>query len=295
MCSLWHLPVSTPSFGQPVSLIILIFDKTKINQLARKQTESSEPIRLCQFTSSGRKSTFLANRRDAKACESFPRQTQKILKPNQPHNIQENFELANHLRIAGIVGLIGPFFCFVCILLAIYSWPRFNWTNNALSDLGVQSGITAITFNSGLVVSGILLIIFATGLFALLCKYVVGRVGASVFILSCISLIGIGIFNESFSPMHYILSVAFFVLFPVSMLILVGAFLINGSRRLSVFTFAVALAAAIVWGLQLIVQYVSNVAIPEFISGLFGSMWVVILGYVMLKKSEESSSLPHKL
>jgi hypothetical membrane protein len=163
--------------------------------------------------------------------------------------------------------------------------------------LGVQSGITAITFNSGLVVSGILFIVFATGLFALLYKYVVGRVGASVFILSCISLIGIGIFNESFSPLHYIFSVAFFVLFPVSMLILVGAFWINGSRRLSVFTFTMALAAAIVWGLQLTVQYVSNVAIPEFISGLFGSIWVVVLGYLMLKKSEDfkSSSLLDKL
>jgi hypothetical membrane protein len=198
--------------------------------------------------------------------------------------------LSTHLKIAGAVGLIGPFFSFACIFLAIATWPLFNWTNNALSDLGVQSGITPIIFNYGLVISGIFFIIFATGLFPLIGKYLVGKVGASVFILSCIALVGIGIFNEGFSPAHYIFSVAFFVLFPISMLILVGAFWIEGKRKISIFTLAMALSAAIVWGLQLTIHYVSNVAIPEFVSGLFGATWMLVASYLMLKESDNSES-----
>ena len=196
--------------------------------------------------------------------------------------------MSRHLKIAGTVGLISPFFSFACILLAIGSWPSFNWVSNALSDLGVQSGITPVIFNNGLVISGILFIIYATGLFPLLGKHIAGKVGESVFVLSCIALVGIGIFNESFSPYHYIFSVAFFVLFPIAMLILVGAFWIEGKRRISLFTLAMALAAAIVWVLQLTVHYVSNVAIPEFVSGLFGATWMMVVGYLMLKKSDNS-------
>jgi hypothetical membrane protein len=202
----------------------------------------------------------------------------------------ECFELSNNLRIAGIFGLIAPIFCFACILLAIASGSSFNWVNNALSDLGVQKGITPLIFNSGLVVSGFLFIIFATGLFPFIGKRSVGKVGVTVFILACGALISIGIFNENFSPAHYIFSVAFFMLFPISMLILVGAFWAESKRRLSVFTLALSLAAAFVWVLQFAVHYVSNVAVPEFVSGLLGAVWVIDLSYLMLKKSKIDSS-----
>jgi hypothetical membrane protein len=170
--------------------------------------------------------------------------------------------------------------------LAIASWAPFNWVNNALSDLGVQNGITPIIFNSGLVISGFLFVIFASGLFPFIGKRLVGKVGAAVFILASGALIGIGIFNESFSPAHYIFSVAFFMLFPISMLILVGAFWIESKHRLSMFTLALSLAAAAPWVLQFTVQYVSNVAVPEFVSGLLGAAWTIVLSYLMLKKSK---------
>jgi hypothetical membrane protein len=199
--------------------------------------------------------------------------------------------LSRHLRIAGTIGLISPFFSFACILWAIATWTPFNWINNALSDLGVQNGITPIVFNSGIVISGILFMFFATGLFPLLGKHLVGKAGASVFILSCVALVGIGIFNESFSPAHYIFSIAFFVLFPIAMFILSVSFWIEGKHRMSLFTLAMALAAAIVWGGQLTVHYVSNVAIPEFVSGLFGATWMLVASYLMLKKSDDREVL----
>jgi hypothetical membrane protein len=192
----------------------------------------------------------------------------------------------NHLKIAGIAGLVTPFLTFGLILSAIASWPPFNWSNNALSDLGVQSGNTALLFNSGLVIGGLLFLISATGLFPFISKKVVGKVGAAVLVLATVSMIGIGIFNENYSPTHYILSVAFFMLFPIAMLVLVGAFWIEGKRKLSLFTLAMALVAGVVWGLQLAIRYVPNVAIPEFVSGLFGAAWTMTISYLMLKKSQ---------
>jgi hypothetical membrane protein len=189
------------------------------------------------------------------------------------------------LEVAGACGLIAPFVAYACILVAVGSWAKFSWVNNALSDLGVQSGITAPLFNSGLVVSGILFIVFATGLFPLLGKSVVGKVGATVFVLACVALVCIGVFNEHFSPTHYIVSVMLFVFMPISLLILTGAFWHKGHKGLSVFTLALALVAVVPWILEFTVHYVSGVAIPELVSGLAGAAWTMVLGNKMLKEA----------
>ncbi len=194
------------------------------------------------------------------------------------------------LKVAGTCGVLAPIIAYACILSAIASWSQFSWVNNALSDLGVQPGITAPLFNSGLVVSGLLFIFFATGLFPLLGKSVIGKVGAAVFVLACVALVCIGVFNEHFSPTHYIVSVMLFVLLPISLLILTGAFWLKGHKGLSVFTLALAFAAATPWVLQFTVHYVSNVAIPEFISGLAGVAWTIVLSYKMLKEASRSTA-----
>lgn len=116
------------------------------------------------------------------------------------------------------------------------------------------------------------------------------RVGASLFILTCVALISIGVFNESFSPTHYCVSVAFFVLLPISLFVLVAAFWRAGQRRMSMFTLALAFIAATPWVLQFTVHYVSNVAIPEFISGLAGVAWTIVLSYKMLKEASRSTA-----
>ena len=193
----------------------------------------------------------------------------------------------NKFKIAGIAGFIGPIFVFICILAAVASWSQFSWVNNALSDLGVQSGVTAVIFNIGLVVGGLLFLIFAIGLFRFVGKHFVGKVGAAVFAVACIMLILIGVFNENFSPTHYLVSVGLFVAMPISLLILVAAFWAEGKRKLSVFTLALALVAAAVWVVEFTVQYVPGVAIPEFVSGVAGAVWVLAVSYLMLKTNSK--------
>ncbi len=194
------------------------------------------------------------------------------------------------VKMAGILGLATPVFVFACIFGAVASWRSFSWTGNALSDLGVQWGYTATLFNSGLVIGGLLFMVAATGLWGLLGKRWIGKLGDALLFVACAALVCIGIFNETFSPTHYIVSVILFVFMPLSFLVFVGEFWLEGKRKLSMFTLALGLVAAAVWVLQFAVHYVDNVAIPETISGLAGSVWVIVMGYLMVQAGSKLDS-----
>jgi hypothetical membrane protein len=186
-------------------------------------------------------------------------------------------------RIGAASGIIAPIVAFVCILIAIASYPIFSWTNNALSDLGVVSGVTASLFNFGLLASGILAFNFALfGLFTYFGKSWVGKIGSIIFAAATLALIAISVFNENFSPTHYLFSVAFFTLAPIALFILTFGFWLNHQRGIAAFTVAVGVAAALPWIMLFTFNYVPNVAIPEFLSALAVSVWAVFLGKKML-------------
>ena len=187
------------------------------------------------------------------------------------------------LKISGISGIITPIVAFTFILLAIAYSPQFSWTENALSDLGVQEGATAILFNSGLIIGGILTLIFASGLFIFLSNRLIGRIGALIFALDALALIAIGVFPENMTPMHYQASVAFFALFPISMFVMCAAFLLMGKSKIGLFTFLMATVAVVVWILQFTMHFVHGVAIPEAISALSASAWSIVLSFKMFK------------
>ena len=186
-------------------------------------------------------------------------------------------------RIGAASGIVAPIVAFVCILIAILSYSTFSWTNNALSDLGVVSGISSSLFNFGLLASGILAFNFSIfGLFTYFGKSWVGKTGSIIFAAATIALIAISVFNENFSPTHYLVSVAFFTLAPIALFILTFGFWFSHQRRMAAFTIAVGIAAALPWLLLFIFNYVPNVAIPEFLSGLAVSVWAMFLGKKML-------------
>jgi hypothetical membrane protein len=190
--------------------------------------------------------------------------------------------------MSGICGFLAPVFAFALIFSAVVSYPQFSWVDNALSDLGVVAGVTAVLFNSGLIMSGVLCFIFATGLFVFLGESAVGRIGAFVLVLASLALFAIGVFPENVRPVHYLVSVMFFVLLPISMLIIVGAFWLMRQVRMAVFTLLVAIVAAAPWVLLFLVRYVSGVAVPEAVSAFAGSVWAVVLSGKMLKQASRS-------
>ena len=187
-------------------------------------------------------------------------------------------------RISAYAGIAAPILGFICILSAVASYSQFSWTNNALSDLGIISGVTGPLFNFGLIASGFLAFLFAvSGLYSYFGETLVGKVGVYAFEAATLALIGIGIFNENFEGTHYILSVSFFVLAPISLFILTIAFSLCHRRNMAFYTASIAVAAALPWLLQFAFNYVPNVAVPEFLSGLAVSAWTVVLGKEMLK------------
>ena len=62
------------------------------------------------------------------------------------------------MKMAGFFGVVAPVLGFAMIFLAIRASPWFSWTANALSDLGV-SGFGSVIFNSGLAMTGALMMI----------------------------------------------------------------------------------------------------------------------------------------
>jgi hypothetical membrane protein len=191
--------------------------------------------------------------------------------------------------LGGVCGAVAPVITYVCILLAIGSDREFSWINNALSDLGVVSGITMTVFNVGLIIGGILFTIFALGLTQFFGKKFLGRVGSWILVIACVSLICIGIFNEHVKPIHYIVSVSLFFFMPIALWILTGVFWANGQKTMSLFTLAIGIVAATPWILEFTIQYAANVAIPEFVSGLATSIWTIVLSIKMLKEPKHST------
>jgi hypothetical membrane protein len=187
-------------------------------------------------------------------------------------------------RIGASTGITAPIVGFTCILTAVASYPAFSWTDNALSDLGVIPGITGPLFNFGLLATGLLTFTFAAlGLFTYLKASWAGKIGSAFFAATAIALMAIGIFNESFSPTHYAVSVAFFAIAPISLFIITVALWLAHHRGMAVFTVSAGVAAALPWILLFALNYVPNVAIPEFASGLAVSAWVLVLGIKMIK------------
>jgi hypothetical membrane protein len=190
--------------------------------------------------------------------------------------------------VGALSGIVAPIVAFTCITVAIAFYPPFNWANNALSDLGIISGITGPVFNFGLIACGLLTFIFAVfGLFNFF-KSQAGKAGSIMFAATAVALIAIGVFNENYSPMHYIFSVAFFMLAPLSLFVLTSAFGLSQQLKLAVFTVSVGVAAAIPWILEFTVHYVPNVAIPETVSGLAVSVWAIVLSKKMLSVKSQS-------
>jgi hypothetical membrane protein len=182
------------------------------------------------------------------------------------------------LKIAGLCGVIAPIISLSFIAFAIAYSPWFNWFKNALSDLGV--GEAAPIFNSGLIIGGVLTTIFAVGLKQILKKQVLGFLGTLTLILAALSLCAIGLFPESAGRIHLYVSISFFALLAISLLIIGAALVREASQRylglFSILTIVIAVIAA--WAVPH-----EGAAIPEIIGSLAASVWSIIFGIKLFK------------
>jgi hypothetical membrane protein len=190
------------------------------------------------------------------------------------------------IRIGVSCGVVASILAFTCILVAIASYPKFSWTNNALSDLGVISGITGPLFNFGLFATGVLGLIFGVlGLYNYLKERWIGKISSLTFAAATIALMAIGVFNENARPTHYLASFAFFTLIPIALLAFTVSFYLIHEHKLMLFTLLISFAAGTPWILYFLFHYFPGVAIPEFISALAAAVWAITVSYRMTKQT----------
>jgi len=178
------------------------------------------------------------------------------------------------LKIAGFCGVASPVVSWTFIALSIIMMPEFDWIKNWLSDLGCVE-TTAVIFNSGLIISGVLGVAFAFGFYEIQ-KTKLGRLGVYVYMLGAISLCAIGVFLKTFGMVHFVASVAFFALTSISM-VMVGVAEIAENKVYGVFT----LVSGLVAGVAALTPWK---ALSETISGITMSVWTIISAGKLLRR-----------
>ena len=187
-----------------------------------------------------------------------------------------NMDILKNRKI-GLLAIIGPAYAIGSIAVAIMLSPWFSWRNNAISDLGVHE--VAPIFNISLIVCGILCMIFALAVIIHM-KHWLGKFGMLMMFMACISLVGIGVFTEDYSPHHFYFSVAFFVLLLLACLVMGTYFLFKKPKYLGIAAFAVAIIGIIGWS----INWGPGIAIPEVLTFVPGSIWFGMLGWWYYKR-----------
>ena len=91
-------------------------------------------------------------------------------------------------RVSGACGIASQVVGLTVISVAISGSPCFDWAEAELSILGVEGPFTGL-FNGGLILSGLLSMVFALGLGKSLAPSLLGRWGAISLLLSSVGLL----------------------------------------------------------------------------------------------------------
>ena len=185
-------------------------------------------------------------------------------------------------KFPGILGVVSPLIALVSIAIAItlsLSW--FTWEGNALSDLGnYDNGLpAAIIFNSGLVVTGLLLLVFSYA-FVRAITDLPTKIGMIPFFIALIFLILIGVLSENAGSIHFTVSVGFFLSFPFAMWFVgIGLLRFRKLWWFSIISIILPLFSIWMWNswyTGVFPLWIGN-AIPEITTALTGIGWLWII------------------
>jgi hypothetical membrane protein len=160
-----------------------------------------------------------------------------------------------------------------------YYWFNFgySWTTQWISDLGV--GPSNPVFNNGLIITGIACLPFFPILLKPLGNTRPAKIGVVIGIIAGLSLIGIGVFPESYAFNHTLFSLLFWTLIAVT-----AGVLSYSMRSTSVFPRITQWIgySELVGGLVFTFLSIFIGPIPEWITLLFLVIWVYAAGITML-------------
>ena len=118
-------------------------------------------------------------------------------------------------RLGRVSGVAFVLVSLGAILYATVASPTFAWTESALSDLGAPGAPTALLFNGGLVLTGLVALPFVTWLYRR-GRNRLERAGGAVLAVSAVLSALVGIFPTG-TPQHFPVVLAFFLSIPVAL------------------------------------------------------------------------------
>ncbi len=185
--------------------------------------------------------------------------------------------------IAGASGITSQLVGLTVLLAAISAYPWFSWTENYLSVLGVEGPATTL-FNSGLILTGLLSLVFAIGLGkSLLSGRPLGQLGMVSLVLGSIAISATGIFPRNTGLPHDCASLAFFIFITLS-LSLIGVTAITTSQMIC--GLLSLTAGVLMVAFQLVPWPWEGGAIQQLLSCLPWSLWTIVLGIRLLVRPE---------
>jgi len=197
-----------------------------------------------------------------------------------------NFDKSHKMRgLLSIFGIIGPLVIISSMLISIYLSPWWSFTENALSDLGVDNKVGWL-FNSGLVIGGFLILLFMSKFTFDLIKnrFLSGRlsskIGSLLICISAVPLMGVGLITEDAGMIHTYDATAFYVL-AMSGEIFIGHSLVKEKKYwlLGLFSILSAIVGFGVWTLPW-----DGIAIPEIIGAVPVFTIVIIFAILSILK-----------
>lgn len=202
------------------------------------------------------------------------------------HNMsQQNSKRDMLIRFAAISGILGSILPPILIFVATMLEKTFSWNRNALSDIGVSQ--TAWLFNSTLIVSGLLNLLFALGLRSYLGKSRRLKIGTSLIIIGNVCLALVGVLTEDYIIPHAIVALGFLLLTPVGVIYTGSTEKGNQFGKVSLLLGIIALLALIVVPLiAYIVNLQIGIAVPEFSESLMLSTWTFLFSLKLIRPRE---------
>ena len=174
-------------------------------------------------------------------------------------------------RNYALIGILAPLVAIFFIAASILLSPWFSWGSNALSDLGRSAATdgtskseVAPLFNFGLLLSGFFIIIYSITTFRNHAKYT-----SCLLTLVGLSLQLVATFDEIYNPLHFQVSVLFFVT-------LGFASIIYTIEKRSVVAFAALIIGLTSWILYGMGIYSAGIAVPETISSVATFAWIML-------------------
>jgi len=190
------------------------------------------------------------------------------------------------IRFAGLVGIIAPIFGLSAVIASTFLWEDFSWSSNALSDIGVSPA--ADVFNYSLIIVGILNFIFSIGFVKAYPKNALFYWGGIILISGGGSLSLVGVFTEDYGALHGYVSLGYFVLFPIAMILVGVAFRrMNMQTRgyMSILTGITALfviLSAIILGWHKLLNL--GFAVPEILESIVIAAWIIWMGTELIRQ-----------